>query len=118
MKTNNLETLENLKNELLDLIREKENEIYNFELDPSDYEEQYDDMLNECYDELFNILPSTILEKCDPIAYRCGLNDYVDSLDNEDNEDYIVLTEELEELNNELEELEDQINELEEEENE
>ena len=118
MKTNNLETLENLKNELLDLIREKENEIYNFELDSSDYEDSYCDMLDECYPELFNMLPSRILSECDPIAYSCGLNDYVDSLDNEDNEDYIVLTEELEELNNELEELEDQINELEEEENE
>ena len=31
--------------------------------------------------------PSRILEKLDPIAYRCGLTDYTDSL----SEDYLVL---------------------------
>ena len=49
-------------------------------------EESYDDMLNDCYNfscvgGLFeNMLPSHVLESVDPIAYRCGFDDYVDSL--------------------------------------
>jgi hypothetical protein len=44
----------------------------------------YDDMLNDCYEGVFNLLPSTILEECDPIQYECGLNDYYDSLTYDD----------------------------------
>jgi len=44
----------------------------------------YNDMLNECYLGIFGLLPATILEECDPIAYNCGLNDYYDSLTYED----------------------------------
>ena len=40
----------------------------------------YNEMLDECYEPMFNHLPSTILERTDPIAYRCGLSDYYDSL--------------------------------------
>ena len=44
---------------------------------------RYDDMLDECY-EPYNLngmefMPSTILKECDPIAYRVGLADYIDS---------------------------------------
>lgn len=42
--------------------------------------EMYDNMLNECYEGVFGIEPAKILEECDPIQYRCGLNDYYDSL--------------------------------------
>lgn len=41
--------------------------------------EAYDDMLDGLYDEVFGILPSTILKECDPIAYRVGFNDFEDS---------------------------------------
>ena len=37
-------------------------------------------MLDECYEGIFNLLPSTILERCDPIQYECGLSDYYDSM--------------------------------------
>ena len=43
-------------------------------------ETMYDEMLNECYPEVFNIQPARILEQCDPIAYNCGLSDYYDSI--------------------------------------
>ena len=46
--------------------------------------ELYDDMLNECHPSLFGISPSHILKNVDQIAYRCGFNDYTDSL----SEDY------------------------------
>lgn len=94
-------------------ITDKQSEIDSFELDSSDYEDQYDDMLNDCYNEVFNILPSRILSECDPIAYSCGLNDYVDSMELSDSEEYKTLEEELEELNSELEELEEELEELE-----
>ena len=88
-------------------IEDKQIEIDEFEMDVDDYESQYDDMLDECYPELFNMLPSRILSECDPIAYRCGLNDYVDSLEISDDKDYQLLEEELSELENELQDLEE-----------
>ena len=39
-------------------------------------EEDYDNMLDECYEGIFNLLPSRILSECDPIAYSCGFSDY------------------------------------------
>jgi len=42
--------------------------------------EIYEDMLDECHEGVFNLLPSTILKECEPIAYHCGLNDFYDSL--------------------------------------
>lgn len=73
-------------------------QIDGFEIDESKYTEQYDDTLNECHEEVFNILPSRILSECDPIAYACGLSDYVGSLDVEEDESYKLLIEEKEEL--------------------
>jgi hypothetical protein len=42
--------------------------------------EQYNDMLDDCYPEMFNMCASVILERADTIAYSCGLNDYYDSI--------------------------------------
>jgi predicted nucleic acid-binding Zn-ribbon protein len=96
-------------------IENKQSEIDFFELEESNYESSYDDMLDECYPEVFNILPSRILSECDPIAYRCGLSDYLDSIDVSDDTNYQKLEEELEELETELEELETELEELEDE---
>ena len=49
-------------------------------LTKDDLIEMYDEMLDDCYEGIFNLLPSTILKRCDPIQYDCGLNDYYDSL--------------------------------------
>lgn len=50
--------------------------------------DQYDDMLNECHDEIMigNLTfdPSDVVFNCDPIAYRCGLIDYIDSIEGEE----------------------------------
>lgn len=54
------------------------------ECTPIDREERFDQMIDECYS--FNsvggpfvcISPSEALKKCDPVAYRCGVNDYAD----------------------------------------
>lgn len=42
--------------------------------------EMYDDMLDECYPEMFGMCASIILYRADNIQYNCGLNDYYDSI--------------------------------------
>jgi len=46
-------------------------------------EDRYRDMLNDCYDEVrigdLTYMPSDVLEHVDPIAFRCGLVDYIDA---------------------------------------
>jgi hypothetical protein len=46
--------------------------------------QSYDQMLDEVYPELFighsSFLASTVLKELDPIAYRVGFGEYVDSL--------------------------------------
>ena len=55
------------------------------ELDPVDTEQAYCDMLDDCFsfDSVGGIFatmqPSRVLKEVDPIAYRCGHNDYIDS---------------------------------------
>lgn len=50
----------------------------------SDYqlEEMFDDMLDECYNEVeiygWKYLPSRVLRGVDPIVYRCGFSDWLD----------------------------------------
>lgn len=54
------------------------------ECTPIDREECFDQMLDECYSFALvggifsNMSPSSVLRECDPIAYRCGVNDYAD----------------------------------------
>ena len=49
------------------------------EIDPEDYTDQYDDMLDEVEGEFMGMKASYILKEMDSIAYRCGLLDYLDS---------------------------------------
>jgi predicted nucleic acid-binding Zn-ribbon protein len=96
-----------LKKQIADL----ENKIDNFEIDEDKYDENYDEWLDEVYGEIMigniSFLPSRILKELDPIAYRCGFSDYIDSLDIEDDEEYQELQTELEEAKEELAELEE-----------
>ena len=49
-------------------------------IDEGEAYRQYDEMLNECYpDQVMDIPASMILYKCDPIAYSCGFDDWLDS---------------------------------------
>ena len=91
-------------------------QIDGFELDPDDYTEQYDDMLDDVHGEFLGMNASYILKETDPTAYRCGLLDYLDSLDQDEekmnNDDYAELFEELEEIKSKIEELEDKLVEM------
>lgn len=46
-------------------------------------EANYDDMLDDLYPEyeigVITLLPSFILKNCDPIAYDCGKDDFIDA---------------------------------------
>ena len=54
--------------EILEPLELKEVEKYT--------EEQYDDMLNDCYGEFMGYDAAYILRSVDPIAYRCGYADF------------------------------------------
>ena len=112
----NLNYLLTTKNEEL---REKQEQLENFEIDPDDYEDQYCDFLDEFETVKIGNLeysPSLVLKEVDPTAYRCGLLDYVDSIDKTDSEEYKELEDEIAELESEIEDLENEIAEVENEE--
>lgn len=55
------------------------------ECDAIDCEKAFDEMLDECYSfedvggPFASMCPSRVLKECDPVAYRCGVNDYFGS---------------------------------------
>ena len=53
-------------------------------LTDKELEDMYDNMLDECFEPIkicgLEYSPSIALYKVDEIAYRCGLNDYIDGL--------------------------------------
>ena len=102
--------------ELTQQAKALQNQIDNFELDPDDYVEQYEEMLDEVNGDFLGMDASYILKGMDPVAYRCGLLDYLDGLDQDeekmDNDDYAELIEELEEIESKIEELEAELSEM------
>jgi hypothetical protein len=88
-----------------------------------DREQRFRDMLDECYSfdsvggPFACMSPSGVLEEMDPVAFRCGVNDYMDSegtveIDGDDYDSREVdkaAEEYLDELRNELSALEAEI---------
>ena len=113
--------LENIEEILEEAIEERDR----FELDESEYEDVYIEMLDEqgdIYIGNISFSPSDILSKLDPIAYRVGLSDFVDSMDVTESPEYIELEEKVEALEEEkealetaIEKMQDEIEELKEE---
>lgn len=99
-----------IKHELELKIAKLRVEIDQYELDPDDYEEDFDSFL-DCEGQItvagYDYYPSVILKSTDPAAYRQELLNYVDGIDKEDDLKYIELVNELEEAENELAELEE-----------
>ena len=120
--------LEDKKSELGDIeasLQDAIDERDRFELDESEYEDVYIEMLDEqgdIYIGNISFSPSDILSKLDPIAYRLGLSDFVDSMDVTESPEYIefeekveALEEEKEALETAIEKMQDEIEELKEE---
>ena len=108
-----------IKNRIEDLeklIADLENKIEYYEIDESEFEEQYIGMLDSegpvsvCG---MNFDPSRILRELDPIAYNCGLSDYANCIELNEIEEYQDLNFDLEELETELSDLQDELDELE-----
>ena len=99
--------------ELAQQAKALQSQIDSFELDPDDYTEQYDDMLDEVHGDFLGMNASYILKGMDTTSYRCGLLDYLDGLDQDEekmkNDDCVELIEELEEIKSKIEELEDEL---------
>ena len=123
MKSN----VESLKEELSQLRsekaeKEKELDAIEIDIDSQEFEEMYEQMLDDCYEEIkigsLTFSPSQILKECDPIAYRCGKIDYADSMDVAETEEYKQVESELYEIEDRIEEIESEIEELESEEKE
>jgi hypothetical protein len=64
---------------------EKQSYCSDFSIDQID---QYDEFLDEIYDEIcvggLTFSPSDVIFNCDPLAYRIGLDEYADSLEEDD----------------------------------
>ena len=99
------------------MITDKEKQQSQIELDPDNYEDQFDDMLDESGTVEaggYSFYPSRILKELDPVAYRCSLNDFVDSVfDVTENDDYKALQDEIDQLKSDIEDLEYDIEDLE-----
>ena len=106
----------NFKQAEIDYLKREQQAL---EVDPDDYTDQFDEMLDESGEvdvvgHKFSV--SYILENLDPTAYRCGLLDYIDSTYSiEDLDEYKEIEEKIEDLENHISDLLDQITEAEEE---
>ncbi len=98
-------------------IADKEKQQEQIELDPDDFADQFDDMLDESGTVEaggYSFYPSRILKELDPVAYSCSLNDYADSVfDVTENDDYKALQDEIDQLESDIEDLESEIEDLE-----
>lgn len=90
-----------------------------FEVDPDDYIDGYNQMLDEVYGAFMGSYSASYVLKCvDETAWRCGLSDYVDALEisypNEWDDDLEELQDELRDLiANKIEELDEYLGDLE-----
>lgn len=104
-----------LRDELEAKIDELGKEIEDWEPDPDDYTEQYDDMLRECCgndngDVCIGALTYDVayaLRELDPTAYRCGMNDWLDGEQRDGNIQPDELIETRDELQAELDDTEE-----------
>lgn len=114
--------IENVIGNTANLLTEKEQELSRMENDPLAYFEDeittdYDSMLNETYEEVFEALPFNIgdpseaMKEHDNCHYRCGLNDFADGYDVRGFMLYAELSEEIEDLKSYIEELESELEE-------
>ena len=74
-------------------------DLENLELNPDYYIDSYDEMLDESYEDFMGqYSTSYTLKNIDEIAYRCGLNDYVDGFEIPETEEYKDIEEKISDL--------------------
>ena len=119
MENSKLATLQAKRDELIRTIKDKQKEIDCFDVSEYYDEDMFIDEMREEYGTVdivgykYNAIDA--LYELDNIAFREMYNDYTDTLDKNDFEEYQELAEELEELENELLEIEEEIEQLEDE---
>lgn len=105
----------NFKQNEIDSLRRDQQAL---EVNPDNYTDQFDEFLDsEGYLVVSGLefYPSRILKGLDPIAYRCGLCDYVDAnCSVEDLEEYIEIEDQISDLEDQITEAEEEIQALEE----
>lgn len=98
-------------------VSDLESQQSKIELDPDNYEDQFDETLDNSIPEIeigcLTYSPSHVLKNVDPIAYRCGLIDFIDSLDVEDSDEYKALQSEIDDIQEEIDQLQSDIEDLE-----
>lgn len=125
MKTSKIELLQKTLETLEIVIEQKQNELYDLDLQIDNFEPDLHDHYDECLDDIYfeevNQIsfislpsPSELLKEHDPIAYRCGYADFAGNFDFEELEEYRDLLEQKEEMENDIEDIKEQIEELEE----
>jgi len=77
------------------------------------YEDHLDDIEFLCGEFLCGEYASDLMQKHDPVMFRCGLNDFADSFDIMNLDEYIDLESEVEELEKEIAGLTEELEELE-----
>lgn len=122
-ETNIMANIETLNAQLIiarNNLKAKQQEMADYEVSRS--ESDYRDHLDESEETVticgHEYAAGYALEQVDPTAFRCGMNDWIDSLDKEDEDDYKELMQEVEDLEDEITDLEEKIEELENEEEE
>jgi len=84
--------------------------ITNYKIDTEDYAEQYESYLDNAYEGVkigkVKYHPAYILRNLDNIAYSCGLQEYVDSIEVIDDPGYQQLLLDRDNLKDDLETLE------------
>lgn len=99
------------REELISEIEELKKQRECFELEDDDYSDSFDELLDEEGDIVIlgmRYCRSRVLKEVDPVAYRCSLNDYLASIDVEDDQKYQALCKQIEELEYELELIEEE----------
>ena len=113
MENNQLAELLAKRDELTKAIEAKRKELDCFDMSEYYGEGDYKQDMREVYGTVtimgYEHYAIDTLQKIDSIAFREMYNDYTDSLDKSDFDEYKELEKELEELENELSEIDEQI---------
>ena len=110
--------MENTINEIKEMItkiQELQDLKENLSIDDLDVnqEELFNEMLDDCYETVticnIEFFPSDVLKSCDPIAYRCGLNDYFGDVDIKNFSEY---HDKVNEINEQIDEIKQEIHDI------